>query len=363
MSMRRNLSASIALALMLTMLMTLAASAQEAALDGSANFRDANGMSDSLVVNLSNAAVRSPGSQYEGWLMDISGNKISTGVYGRDAEPIGVYTDPDGMSLLAKYQTFLLTIEPNPDPDPEPSGDIAYGDTVPLAVWRISNQLAGAGGAARGMYDQAAMALMYAQNAQDEDLTFSEQKSFAQSVINLIEGSAGENYVRSADVAMGDGNGVIGHAPAVIAMAGRARNAAGGDEGIEDTAAEVEAAANRTVAAARRVRDVGLRILAAEEQDARTDKEIENLLSLSERMLHGHDADGENGPGSTGAEGGARTVYEKSQDLSQFKPEFGEPPSAGDATLPLLALAALAAGGALVLSGGILVFRGRRVAA
>ncbi len=357
MSMRRNLSASIALALMLTMLMTLTASAQEVVLGGSANFRDADAMSDSLVVDLDSAAVLSPGSQYEGWLIDIAGNKVSTGVYGRDSEPIGTYVSPDGENLLARYPTFVLTIEPNPDSDPEPSGEIAYGDSVPIAVSYWSNKLTGEGGPASGMYSQAQMANDYAMSAQEEDLSLDEQKVIAQSIINLIEGVSGANY-NAEGANPGDGRGIMGHAPDVRDMARTAKNAANDDEDIEDTADDIVTAADRTVGEARRVRDVALRIINATTQDLRVAKEVENLLSLSSRVLYG-----ENGPGSSNSVGGARTVYHKSQDLSQFKLGFGEPPAAGDSTVSLLAILALAAGSALVIGGGLLVFRGRRVAA
>ena len=369
MSMRRKLSASIALALTLTMLMTLTASAQEITYPyGAAQFRDKDAASDSLDVNidLGPGGSLSPGSQYEGWLVDIADNKVSTGTYGRDAELIGTYVDPDGANLLAMYPTFVVTIEPNPDDNPdEPSGDIAYGASVPIVVNYWSAQLTGSGGPAKGMYEQASMAHMYAQNAQAEGLGLDKLKVIAQSIVNLIEGSAGDNYNAEGEgVNAGDGLGVIGHEPAVGELAAKAKAGAGDDnEGIEDTADEVSLAADETVKRAVRVRNAALRIIAADTLNFTVEKDAENLLLLSTPMLHGVDADGEDGPGSTGAEGGARTVYEKSQDLNQFKVEHGAPPPAGDATLPSLVLAALAAGALLLVAGAMLVYRSRRAAA
>ena len=367
MSMRRKLSASIALALTLTMLMTLTTSAQEVTYpDGAAQFRDKNAASDSLVVNidLGPLGTLSQGSQYEGWLIDIAGNKVSTGTYGRDAELIDTYVDPEGANLLAQYPIFVVTIEPNPDDDPEPSGDIAYVASAPLVVNYWSAQLTSPGGPAKGMYDQASMAHMYAQNAQAEGLELDDLKVIAQSVVNLIEGSAGANYNAEVEgVNISDGLGVVGHAPEARDLAAQAEAGSGDNQSIEDTADEINRATHNTVAEARRVRNVALRILEATTLNFTVQKEVENLLSLSTRMLDGVDADGEGGPGSTGDEGGARTVYEKSQDLNQFILEHGtELPSVGDSTLPRLMLAALATGALLLAVGALLVFRSRRTA-
>ena len=52
-----------------------------------------------------------------------------------------------------------------------------------------------------------------------------------------------------------------------------------------------------------------------------------------------------------------------SQDLGEFRPGLSAPPPTGDSTLPLLAMIVLGAGVALVSTGGLLVFRGRRVTA
>ena len=104
-------------------------------------------------------------------------------------------------------------------------------------------------------------------------------------------------------------------------------------------------------------------IIAATSTNITVEKEVENLVNNTERLLNGTDEDGEDGKGSTGAEAGARTVYEKSQDLGEFRPGLGAPPPTGDSTLPLLAMLVLGGGVALVSTGGFLVFRGRRVTA
>ena len=361
MSMRRKLPVSIALALVLTMLMTLTASAQEAALEGSANFRDAEASSDSLEVNLDRAAVLSSGSQYEGWLVDISGNKMSVGTFGRRPELIGTYVDPDGRDLLAKYTTFIVTIEPNPDSDPEPSDEIAYGDSTPLVISNVISQLVGPGGPARAINAQAQLAVTHANLAAEAD-SLDVQKAHAQHVINIIQGSSGANYNAEAGDP-GDGVGLLGHAQAVGPLAAAAEEAAGDDEELEDTAGEIATAVAVTVAKANNTVRVAQRIVDATTGGLVVDKEVENLVSNTARLLNGTDEDGENGPGSTGLEAGARTVYEMSQDLGEFRPGLGAPPPTGDSTLPLLAIIVLGAGVALVSTGGFLVFRGRRVTA
>jgi hypothetical protein len=329
---RRKLSTSVALMLALTLLMTLSASAQAPALGGTAAFRDANAASDSLVVDFTDATVLSHGSTYEGWLIDADDNKLSTGRLGRGPFLQGEYVSPGGADLLARYSTFVITVEPLDDPDPAPSGVIAYGAATRGAVLSHISALVGEGGAATALRDQAAQVLAYAE-AENADM-----------VVGMLDG-----VVAQAREASSVANDLI------------FSSASGDDENVEDTANEIINASNNVIRLAGEVRDAASRASSASGIEAQ--QETKNLLAWATRLYSGTDQDGQaldqvtRKPESSH---GAVHVYELSQDLGAFRPGVGAPPATGDSLVPMVALAALVLGAAFALSGGLVVFRSRR---
>ncbi len=329
---RRKLSISVALMLALTLLMSLSASAQAPALGGEASFRDANAASDSLVVDFTGATVLSHGSTYEGWLIDADDNKLSTGRLGRGPFLQGEYVSPGGADLLARYSTFVITVEPLDDPDPAPSGVIAYGAATRGAVLSHVSALVGEGGAATAARNQAAQALAYAE-AGDADM--------AAGMLDGIVVSAREASGVAADLLFS--------------------SASGGDENVEDVANEIIDASNNVIRLAGEVRDAASRASSASGIEA--EQETKNLLAWATRLYSGTEQDGQALDQVTRkAESpyGAVHLYEKSQDLGAFRPNVGAPPATGDSFVPMVALAALVLGAAFVLSGGLVVFRSRR---
>lgn len=105
MLMRRKLPVSILIAGMLTFIAVLGVGAQQADLDGSANFRDSNAVSDSLVLALTDVPAPPSGSVYEGWLKGGSGALVSTGVLSRSIGGVvkQTYQSPTNANLLATY--------------------------------------------------------------------------------------------------------------------------------------------------------------------------------------------------------------------------------------------------------------------
>ena len=327
---RRKLSISVALMLALTLLMTLSASAQAPALGGTAQFRDANAASDSLVVDFTGATVLSHGSTYEGWLIDADDNKLSTGRLGRGPFLQGEYVSPGGVDLLARYSTFVITVEPLDDP--APSGVIAYGAATRGAVLSHVSVLVGEGGAATAVRDQAAQVLAYAE--------------------------AGD-----ADMAAGMLDGIVAQARDASGVASDLlfSSASGGDENVDDVANEIIDASNNVIRLAGEVRDAASRASSASGIEAQ--QETKNLLAWANRLYSGTEQDGQALDQVTRKEEsphGAVHLYELSQDLGAFRPNVGAPPATGDSLVPMVALVALVLGAAFVLSGGLVVFRSRR---
>lgn len=323
---RRKLSISVALVLTLTLLMSLSASAREPALGGTASFRDANAASDSLVVDFTRATTLSHGSTYEGWLVDGDDNKLSTGRLGRGPYLQGEYVSSSGADLLARYSTFVITVEPLDDPDPAPSGVIAYGAATRGAVLSHMSALLGENGTATALRDQAAQVLAYAEAA-------------------------------NADMAAGMLDGVVAQAREASAQASDLlfSSASGGDENVEATANKIIDASNNVIRLAGETRDAAARVSSADGIEAQ--QETKNLLAWASRLYSGTDQDGQ----ALGEEPyGAVAVYEMSQDLGAFRPGVGAPPATGDSLVPMVALVALALGAVFVLSGGLVVIRSRR---
>lgn len=337
---RRKLSISVALVLALTLLMSLTASAAKPALGGTASFRDANAASDSLVINFTGAATLSHGSTYEGWLIDADDNKVSTGRLGRGPYLQGEYVSPSGADLLARYGTFVITVEPLEDPAPGPSGVIAYGAANSGAVLSHISVLVGKSGAATALRDQAGAALAYATAAY-------EAESLADTQAN-------------AAMAAGMVDGIVAQAREASAVAGDLlfSGASGDDENVDDTANNLIDATNNVVRLAGEMRDAAARVEAASASDVATNVETENLFLWANRLYNGtvEDSEAEGDPSN----GGAVAVYETAQDLGAFRPGVGAPPATGDSMVPTVALLALVLGAAFVLSGGLMVFRTRR---
>ena len=342
---RRKIISSVALGLALTMLMTISASAQQAALGGTAYFRDANAASDKLVIDLTGAAELPHGSRYEAWLVDGDGDEddawLSVGTLGRGPFLQGEYVAPDGTDLLARYATFLITTEALDDDNPDPSGTVSYGAKTRGPVLSGITSLLGPAAAAR---DQAAGILADAHAAFNAD-DLNERKTRAQSVIDALDG-----LVMQAQAASEQANDIV--------LSG----ASAGNMAIDDTANEIIQAANCVMRLTQNTRAAAMRVVDAPAVDVAVKVQTQNLMLDADRLYNGTSRDGGYVDDAC-LGGGALAVYEKTQELGAFRPGVGAPPATGDALVPTVALAALLAGLALAIGGGMLVLRGRRMTA
>jgi hypothetical protein len=362
MLMRRKLPVSIFLAGMLTFIAILGVGAQQTDLGGSANFRDSNAASDSLVLKLTGVPAPPAGFVYEGWLKGGSGALASAGVLSRSGTGAvnQTYQSPSDANLLATYSQFVITEEPVNDPDPATPGTIIWSDTVPAGVFpNIAHLVVGLAsnpggiGIAVGARTQAQVAADHAALAKNST-TLASQQDHAQHVINAVDGLG----------APGDSVGIIAYANAAIAHAGFAKSATT-DAGVIATADAVIAAANNTIAHANSAKGAAQRIIAASASGLIVNLELANVVNASKRALNGTDDNGDGVRGNAGPEGGAKSIYTFSQDLGMFVPLAGspsDPPPTGDALVPLTALLVLAAGIVLTAGGGLLVFRRRSAA-
>ncbi|MCE2469035.1 MAG: anti-sigma factor [Dehalococcoidia bacterium] len=333
---------------------------EEVRLGGSVVYRDDGGnASAKVVIALSGLPALPDGMAYEGWLIGVTGDKVSTGVMRRSFTGAmnGSYVDPDGENLLTKYTAFAITKEPSPDPDPATPGEVVYADSINegaaphvgrlLVKWRDAPDETAA---AVGLRDQIAMALAHAEAAEEASSMVVKQRH-AQRVINILQGDDGADYARAVvPGASGDGLGAMNYADAVIAVAQGAAADSEGDADVQAAAGMVVSHAGSAVAGMTQAVNNAKAVISASSDDFAFGLRLENVRLSLER-----------------AHNSADDAYVSSQNIATFVPILGatpEPPSVGDALVRVLALGVLIAGLAAAAAGVYLLLgQRRRVAA
>ena len=356
---------TLSIGLILTLAATLALSLgvvsadgheEEVTLGGSVVYRDDGGnASAKVVIALTGLPALPDGMAYEGWLVGVTGDKVSTGVMRRSftGAANGVYVDPDGENLLTKYTAFAISKEPSPDPDPATPGDIVYADSINagaapyvgklLVKWRDAP---GETAAAVGLRDQIAVALAHAEAAEESSSMVVKQRH-AQQVINILQGDDGADYARAVVPGpSGDGLGAMNYANAVIAVAQGAAAEAEDDTGVASATGMVVSHAGSAVAGMNQAVNNAKAVIGATSDDFVFGLRLQNVRLALESA---HDA--------------ADDAYVSSQNIATFVPVLGatpEPPSVGDALVRALALGVLIAGLAAAAAGAYLLLGQRR---
>ena len=333
---------------------------EEVRLGGSVVYRDDGGnASAKVVIALAGLPALPDGTVYEGWLVGVTGDKVSTGVMRRSFTGAvnGVYVDPDGENLLTKYTAFAITKEPSPDPDPATPGEVVYADSLNagaaphvgrlLVKWRDAPDETAA---AAGLRDQIAIALAHAEAAEEASSMVVKQRH-AQQVINILQGDEGADYGRAVvPGASGDGLGAMNYANAVIAVAQGAAADSEGDADVESATGMVVSHASSAVGGMNQAVNNAKAVISASSDDFVFGLRLENVRLGLER-----------------AHNSADDAYVSSQNIATFVPILGatpEPPSVGDALVRALALGVLIAGLAAAAAGAYLLLgQRRRVAA
>jgi len=319
MFMRRVVPVSILLALVLALVASVgvvsAQEEEEVTLGGSVTFRDASALSDSLVITLTGVPLPQAGTQYEGWLIAADGSKISVGILSVPSSGVisQTYTATDGANLLAWYNTFAISEEPDPDTDLNTSGSILYFDTIPTEVFTHVGHLAVAWpanpdgkGIVVGLREQVKAAAAHAALAQTS-ATLASKQSYLHQVVNIIEGSDGANYDASfAD--LGDGLGVLTYAADAITHANLLKTGQPADSTEVANADALIAAANDVITLATQARDQALLGVAATAEGLPLDIALSNTVS---RL--------------TQASSDADTAYVKAQDIALLVLKKGAP--------------------------------------
>ena len=349
---------------------------------------------------------------YEGWFVSDDGIPQSAGVFTQDSDGnvdqtfwltadvestvvtgqdetgddiTGVVTskEPTGENLFARFDKFVISIEPVPDNDPLPSADKPYIHQIPAAgilhirhltyslgsnpPYAAQNFHAGTPkGLAVGLREQTWVAWVHA-NLSVNSTTIAAVQTHACHAVNIIEGT-GDGKGANFDGACGnpgDGFGVLSYADGTALHAALAASAASDDPVIVKHHKEVVDSAGNVKAWATLARDQALFAKSA------TDIEAAKLFASNARSrlaqtLDGADADGDGAVERITGEGGAKQAYWAAQDMGQYvfdiaaaPVEVVTPPKTGDPILPNIAWVALALGAFLLLAGAFVFRRSR----
>ena len=355
---------------------------------GSVSFSDSDpsfstNLSDQLTVSISNIFAAS-GENYYAWLSsDDQSSFLALGTIELDGTGGGslTYTSPTGENLIDGYNGFCVSSESAGAVSTQPDGDsIKMSDVIlpgtmahlrhVMSAWTPA---ADGKGLAVGSREQTDIGLTHATLSVDST-SLADIQSHAHHVINIVEGSAGDNYDASFGDP-GDGFGVLLYAADADKHSGFAAGVEGASANVALHSVHVEDTSTNVVNWATQARDKALEALVA--TDAATAKAaMVEAQGLLDSALNGKD--GSNAPVIDG--GGARTAYQHGQLMSGYSPVFSTtppsglqvavptatavPPAApttGDTTVAGVAKMGLIAALMLVSMGGLLLIQRRAV--
>ena len=311
---------------------------------GAAVVSDGGAMSDAITFSMSGVSVPESGMAYEGWLANSgSDEKVSTGLM--TVMPNGSishsWNDPDGANLLALYDTVMITVEPVPDDDPAPSEVIAFSNTLPADLLDPVRELVVGEQAVVPMLQARISAAMgKISDAQAAD-TPDALHSATQEAVDIIDAEDGiialamRTEELGSDVHQAAVDALVRDACECVMRSG---------ENIQDWAAAAKEDAAAVMA----------------EDDLDTAKTLLNIVN-------GKLIAAANGIDASGM-GGASDAYTHAQKIATFTlpapmEATAAAPSVGDAYVPAVMRIMLFTALALLIGGGALLHRERRISA
>ncbi|HET9912086.1 MAG TPA: protein kinase, partial [Anaerolineales bacterium] len=276
---------------------------------GIVRFQNGSAIADQISVITQSMPAPPPGGQYELWLLG-GDERISIGAFIPDSNGRieFAYSDPDGANLISRFDKFEITFEPSGDTDPESSGLIAYSFTLPEEGMMHVRYLLSAFSATPN--DNALMQGLYANIKQIAELAKEMQTAFeggdqasvrqkAETALNLIVGA------KSADYKDWNGDGKIeprdsygllfsgsevGYIQAVLTETGVTMTTADATEYMLANGEVVTTCTQNLSHWTPDLRALLLTILNST-SEAETSESIRALVTLTDQMLNGIDAD------------------------------------------------------------------------
>jgi hypothetical protein len=270
-----------------------------------------------------------PDSQYGIWLRD-QGEWFSLGNFLPDSAGKGElkFSDPEGVDLLALYDTVDITIEPKPDTNLDPSGLVAYSFTFsPESLTHLRYLLASFPNTPK---KTALVQGLYA-DVQNLDELAKDMKSAVASGDKASALQKGEEALillagsKSEDRKDWDGNGKIavpsdpygllpngdsfGYIQAVGGETDYTVGITSATQFMLDNGEVVKACVQNLTTWAPQLRGLLLTILTSK-SDSEISKGIDDLVALTGQILNGIDVDNNGKVDTVPGECGAKSVYE-----------------------------------------------------
>ena len=337
---------TLGLILLMTLPFSVAQAEDSYSGSGTAVISDAGAMSDRVTFSMSGVSMLESGSAYEGWLVNsATDDEVSIGIL--TVVPGGgishSWTSPDGSNLLGMYDTAVITVEPVPDDDAAPSGVVAFSDTVAGgAITHIRHLVVAAPNSDTGfltqLQAQVDMAMMKVNEAQAAD-SIDGVKAATEEVVAII-----------------DADGGIIALAAATEHAGFAATAAPGAEMVGQYSEMVLASGGNVSAWAATAKDDAGAVMAEDNLDT-----AKTLLNIVNGKLMAA-AEGIEASGM----GGASDAYLQAQKMATFTlpaPAAAVTPATGDAYVPAAMQIMLFVALMLLIGGGAMLYRERRLGA
>jgi hypothetical protein len=309
---------------------------------GLIRFHDGSATLDQVGLFVEKFPAPLAGKQYQVWLLGGGGERRrSMGILKLDASGRGNIdmTDEKGDNLLKLYDAFEITNEGDPDSSPElPSREIAFSGALPAESYMHMKHVLVEGeetpekvGWSLGLLRESELIVTIAKemvNAQQSG-DLERMRLDAEGLLNLIEGDQGTNF---GDVnkdgrvtKFGDGFGLLpspsaeqlGYIQGLIAHTTNVTRAS-------DATQNIKVHADHTIVAAQNLGDwVGeLRTLTLKIAQSTSVEEsggdVRNAFSLADRILDGHDVNGNEEVEPIAGEGGAKTAYQHAQYMADM---------------------------------------------
>ena len=308
---------------------------------GTAVVSDSGAMSDKVTISLSGLMALEKDMTYEGWLVDsTSGDKVSVGIL---SAPMGninhTWTSPDGANLLALYDCVVISVESMPDDDPAEWSEIAFLDTIDEgAIEQIRGLVVGDSSTLYMLQMQVHMAMAKVAEAQ------------AAGDIDALRAATEEA------VGMVDGDEGIAALAASASASAMAAMDASGRESVDMYAKRVMESSDNVSTWALAAKEDAAAVTAQE--DIEVAKTLLNIVNGKfSAAMHGV---------AVSDMGGANDAYVSAQKMATFTlPAPADAavaePKTGDAYVPMAMQVILFVALALIIGGGAMLYRERRL--
>jgi len=304
---------------------------------GTAAFRDAQGRSDQIVLNL-RADAPPAGQALYAFLTTLDGSATQAlGALALDAGgATGSFTAPDGSNLAARFNRLVISREPAGSNPSKPSNQLVFEGILPSQAFGSLNQLLANGpglptqqGYATGIRLQTDELVRHAKFIADAQAAgdLAGVKRHAEHVYNLIAGSLDPKFGdlngdgRSQNP--GDGFGLLqngtqaGYLRAAGEAATAAKNATDATDAIKTHAEHVLICTENMQEWAIEARDLALQLTQA--GDIAAAKQLsDRLTTLGQWIQRGDDANGDGEIAPIPGEGGGLVAYEHAQFMAGF---------------------------------------------